>query len=342
MRRYRLLFPPVAMSLLVSVLLWPAGCDDGQAPSDKQDQTSKTKTPGGPGGELMAALGTQGRVTLVQFASMGDGRPDVNLQRLDRIARNKAVVGLAVGRVELGRPKIIQAVFNQRGVKVPVVGEDAGKYAKALAVADPPACVLLDKGGYVHYRGAMPGEHLLAGWFRKLHDRPVDAGPPETLLDAAAADKTLLSGTELPELESGRNERLKSFIGRSGLVAVFVDTTCRFSGTALADVEGVSRELENFDVPVVVVNIGNPLEKVEQYYSPDNVHLHVPILYDTTSATRDRWKINRVPMVAYFRPDGMMTFRGTASWDELAKGIAVDLGVEERDIVFEQDGTSYG
>ncbi len=342
MRRYRLLSSFVAMSLLAVTLSGPIGCDDGQSPSDDRSAEAEGKASRGPGGRLMAELGSEGRVTLVQFASMGVARADVNLQRLDAIARNKAVPGLAVGRVELGLPKVIEAVFNQRGVKVPVVGEDAGKYARALGVTDPPACVLLDKDGYVHYRGAMPGEHLLAGWLKKLNDRPADAGPPETLLDAAAADKKALSATELPELESGRAETLKSFIGPSGMVAVFVDTTCQFSGTALADVQGVSRELENFDVPVVVVNIGNSLEKVEQYYNPGNVHLHVPILYDTTHTTRDRWKINRVPMVAYFRPDGMMTFRGTAVWDDLAKGIAVDLGVEERDIVFEQDGTSYG
>jgi hypothetical protein len=248
-----------------------------------------------------------------------------------------------VGRVELGlRPEIVEGYYRQNGLRVPVVAENARRYLAALEVTDTPSCVLLDRGGHVHYRGTMPGEHVLAEWYEALRERPADAGPPETLLDPAQADGKALAATDLPELETGRKRTLKSFIGPEGLVAVFVDTTCEFSGTALADVQGVSNELDSFDVPLVVVNIGNPLKKVEEYYAPENVHLHVPILYDTSNATRDRWRIKQVPMVVYFRPDGMMTYRGTAVWDDLANGIAADLGVDPEDIVFEQDGTSYG
>jgi hypothetical protein len=331
----------LAVVLLFATMLaggFLAGCDDG-APSDA-NKTSAERT--GPVEQLLSELDAQGQVVLVQFASWGDARGDVNLQRLDKIARRRAVPGLAVGRVELGMPELIDGLLNQKGVKVPGVGENAGQYAAALGVTDTPACVLLDRGGHVHYRGAMPGEHLLAEWLKRLQDRPADAGPPEELLDAAAADTSALAATNLPDLETGRKETLRSFVGQAGLVVVFVDTTCEFSGTALADVQGVSNELDSFDVPLVVVNIGNPLEKVEQYYGPENVHLHVPVLYDTTNGTRDRWRVKRVPTVMYFRPDGMVTYRGLAVWDDLAAGIAADLGVDADEIIFEQEGTSYG
>jgi hypothetical protein len=71
----------------------------------------------------------------------------------------------------------------------------------------------------------------------------------------------LLAATSLPDL-SGQTVRLEGAMGPQGIVLVFVDTTCPFSGQALRDMPTAAPTLAKAKINSFVVNIDGSKEVV--------------------------------------------------------------------------------
>ncbi|MFP4052437.1 MAG: hypothetical protein ACLFV7_01065 [Phycisphaerae bacterium] len=286
-------------------------------------------------------MGLEGETALIQVGLAPDPLSHVGLRRLSAIQRRRVVRNLAVGRVELATdPALYDPYYAQADVKLPVLTGKTMDFIKAFGLQKFPAVVLVDRWANVHYRGPLPGEHLLDQWTRRLNGLESDPGQPEKMFDAVAADMKALRGTELPELESGRNGSLADYLTREGLLVVFTDVTCEFTGSALEDLPGVAAKLDSYNVPTVIVNVGNAVGKVEDYYG--DRHLHLPVLYDETKKTAKSWDVKTVPTVAFFRGDGFMLYRGAAVWEDLSAGIAGELGTTAAELQFEAEGTGFG
>jgi len=124
------------------------------------------------------------------------------------------------------------------------------------------------------------------------------------------------------------------------MVAVFVDTTCPFSGQALGDMPKVAHTLLAARINSVVVNVNGDSDVPGNYFG--GKRLGAPVIYDTTDATMGRWQIQSVPTVVYVGPDKAIAYNGAAVWDQVAKAIENARRLPPGTIKFTARGMSYG
>jgi len=151
----------------------------------------------------------------------------------------------------------------------------------------------------------------------------------------------LLQQTVLPEMSSTSPARsLDSYIGKAGLLVIFVDTHCPFVAEAKRDLPQIVPILAKRDISTVMVNLDNDLEDVQQHYA-DHPY-GIPVLYDTTTATKDRWSITSVPTLVYITADQRADYNGPASWQDLASAVEKHLKLTAGTINFAPKGPGFG
>jgi hypothetical protein len=129
-------------------------------------------------------------------------------------------------------------------------------------------------------------------------------------------------------------------MGPSGLLVVFVDTSCRFSAKAMQDLPCVAPKLADLKIPTVLINLDDALDNVKTYYADRK--LGVPVLYDASTATKLQWNIQSVPTVVFISADKQASYNGTAVWKNLAGAIEKNLNLSPGAVQLVAEGTGYG
>jgi len=285
--------------------------------------------------------GLRGRVALVEFGLVGCDLSDAGLDLMIRLDREKAIEGLEFRRVEALRDAAAaEAYFAAKGPRFPVVRDPDAAAARAFDATVYPTFVLIDKFGRVRYRGPAPDADLLADWADTLQRETADAGPDAPRFGVSALDVArLLDETRLPPL-AGDAKPLRAHFGQQGLVAVFVDTTCPYSGEAVGDMAKVAAVLAGRQVACVLVNVGEPEDAVRAFYGGKTTG--APVLYDASDGTQQAWKIDAVPTVMLFGPDGTLVYRGKAVWQRLASAVEGTQRLKAGSVRFGVAGTEFG
>ena len=328
--------PVIAAAVLG--LLATAGCKRATPPAPT------TKAPLSE--QLLTQYDLKGRVALIEFGMVINGIQicELSAQGLDGMVLHQKlndVPGLAFLRVEQSKDAAaVDAYYKDKALKFPVHRDPNMTMAHAFAATSIPTFVLVDKFGRVRYRGSEPGSQL-GKWVADLQAETVDAGPDAAMLGVVAPldGAKLLAATTLPDLD-GQTVALEGALGPQGIVLVFVDSTCSFSGQALGDMPTVAPTLSKAKINSVVVNIGGSKEVVTNYFGGKN--LGAPVIYDPTNATMARWNIKSVPTIVYVGPDKAIGYNGTAVWADVGSAIEKARKLPPGTIKFAARGTSYG
>jgi hypothetical protein len=330
---YSRLTPQLSVFCLALVLL--AAC--GSPAKTAQAQPGSES----PVAAMLKAHQLEGRVVLVEFGTIGCQLSGVGLDSIAAWQQRGAVPGLAFVRLE---PTADQATFDSyyssKTLGFPVVRDTEMAIANALGTTVYPRFVLLDKFGRVRYRGNQPSLKGLADWTDKLAAEKTDAGPSpaqfgETSLDVPA----LLAATKLPALD-GTEKSLRDYLGKHGLLLVFVDTRCPFSASCSKEMPAVAAALGRYGVTTVLVNIGDPADRVKSFYGTGIAGASV--VYDTGKAVQDRWNMQFVPTVVLLDEDGNQAYRGSPVWGHVAEKVAAAQGLPADSVRVDAKGTSGG
>jgi hypothetical protein len=149
----------------------------------------------------------------------------------------------------------------------------------------------------------------------------------------------LLDSTRLPDLD-GAVKPLRGRMGPTGLLVVFVDTTCPSAAVAISNMSSIAPVLAKRKIPSVLVNLGDAKWVVEQVYAARKVA--IPVLYDTGKATQTAWRITSVPTVVLLDADGAVCYRGRAVWADVASAAEKSLKLAAGSVKFAAEGTEFG
>jgi len=317
-----------SLAALAMMLLGAASC-----------QEPRVEEP--PPARFLKQQGLEGKVALVEFGTIGCALSESGLDKMIRMHKAREIDGLVYVRVE--REKEDEASRRYYTGKAPGFGVcyDAGAaLAKAFDAIAIPTVLLVDKFGRVRYRGPFPEAAKLAEWVAALREQKADAGPEVALFGLSPLEAPkLLAETKLPDL-GGTVKPLREWAGPKGLLAVFVDTRCPFSGQAVTDMPKVAGDLAKRQVSSVLVNLGEKEKTVREFYAKRE--LGMPVVYDTTTATQKAWHVDAVPTVVLFDAGGTVVYRGRAVWADLAAATESALKLQAGSIQFGTQGTAFG
>ena len=321
--------------LLCSAVLLVAACGS---------PGKKAQTPPGsdsPVAAMLKARQLEGRVVLVEFGMIGCQLSGVGLDSMAEWQRRNAIPGLAFLRLEPTSDKqTFDGYYTAKSLGFPVVRDTALAVANALGTTVYPRFVLLDRFGRVRYRGSQPSEKDLAEWTGKLNSEKVDAGPGAPQFATVELDvPALLAETKLPGLD-GTVKSLRDYRGKNGLLLLFVDTYCPFSAATAKEVPAVAEALNKRNVPVVVVNIGDPEARVKSFYSAGIAG--ATIVFDTSKTVQDRWNIQFVPTVVLLDADGNLVYSGSPVWEHVGEKVASALNLPTDSVKISVKGTPGG
>ncbi|MBE3071248.1 MAG: TlpA family protein disulfide reductase [Planctomycetes bacterium] len=313
----------------LAVLLVLAGCE--ATPPQGSSSTA----------EFLKQHQLDGRVVLIEFGLVGCALSEAGLDTMIELDREKEIPELAYVRVEASEDRdAVKEYFAARTPGFPVYEDPGAAVARAFDGTIYPTFVLVDKFGHVRYRGPLPEVAKLIDWAETLVAETADAGPDAPLFGVSAvAVQTLLDETRLPDLK-GAVKPLRDYVGRKGLAAVFVDTTCPFSGEAIKDMGKVASTLALHGTPSLLVNLAEPKDKVLEFFAAREMGM--PVLYDVTAVTQKGWKVDGVPTVLLLDAEGNVVYRGKAVWADLAVAAEKMLGLAAGSIDFGVKGTEYG
>lgn len=285
--------------------------------------------------------GLAGRVALIQFGLVGHELSEAGLKEMAGLNRAGEIQGLAYVRVEENPDrKAADDYFAAQAAGLPVYHDAESALAKAFDSTAWPTYVLVDKFGHVRYRGSWPGAEKVAEWAILLREEGADRGPGAPMFGVAAVDvPRLLAETKLPDLK-GDIKPLREHIGKGGLMAVFVDTKCPFSGQAIGEIKTVAATLARHNVSALLINIGERKKAVEECYAQRDVG--VPVLYDVSTATQKAWKVDVAPTVVLFDSGGAVAYRGKAVWKDVGSAAEKTLGLPADSLKFGVKGTGFG
>jgi hypothetical protein len=291
--------------------------------------------------EFLTRHQLKGRVALIEFGTIGCRKSEAGLEEMAFLQEQETLPGLAYVRVEASDDdKAVEEYYRAKEVAFPVHRDPGTKLAQAFDATVYPTFVLVGKYGRVRYRGKLPGGQL-DGWVKALQAEKTDPGPNVPLLGTVTLDAPkLLAETRLPDL-AGTTHSLEGLLQAEGLVLLFADTTCPYSGQAVQDMPIVSQALSGHGIPSVVVNIGDRESKVRQRYGRQDFGAAV-LLYDPTDKTKEAWHVNSVPRVVYVDPDKAIAYDGKALWGDLAAAIQKARGMPPGTIRFAAKGTRFG
>lgn len=313
------------------VLLFAAGCNTiSQAERAQPDVRQKFINQGD----------LAGRVTLVQFGRIGDAASADGLEKMLALKDGNLLPPLHYVRVEVSTDaEEARDYFAYKAPGLQVHLDAKAELARSCGVQTVPTFVLLDKFGHVRYRGPWEDEELYA-WVAMLENQRVDPGPHEPLFNQQELPLArLMRLTTLPTL-LGREPSLHDLCGKNGLLVIFVDTVCPFSEQASSELPVVAEVLKKYEVTAVVVNIEDNRARVQEFYSA--MGLPLPVMYDESQTTTQRWNIESVPTVFLITTEGEMGYRGPALWEDLGRAAEGMLGLPTGSIQFPKQGTGFG
>lgn len=330
------LVPLVALLAIVPLTLVAIGCKPKAASRPGPVVPADT-----PASRFLKAQGLQGRVVLMQFGLLNCAVSNEGLDQMIRMRQENIIPHLVFLRVEAGKdPKAVEQYYATKASGFPVFRDPDASVARSLDATVYPTFVLADKFGRVRYRGKFPDEDKLSDWVEALLEQKDDAGPDVTLFGVESADlPALLAATKLPRVD-GTVKPLRDYVGQHGLLVVFVDTSCPFSGTAIGDMPNVAAALAGHGIPCVLINLGDPKEEVLDFYAKRNTG--TPVLYDVTTATLENWKVDSVPTVCFLDTEGKVFYRGNAVWSDLAAAVEKALELPAGSVKFGREGTEFG
>lgn len=141
--------------------------------------------------------------------------------------------------------------------------------------------------------------------------------------------------TTLPVLD-GTNKSLEEYQGESGVVVFITNIWCDIAIEVIKDYPAIARNLGNYNISAVIINIGNPADQVREHYTEKKYGL--PVLYDTGDDTRSNWQIKSVPTVAYITREGKIAYQGIAHWEKVSSAINRVLN-PDKSLSFDIKGT---
>jgi peroxiredoxin len=277
-------------------------------------------------------------VALLQFGEVGCELSASGLAEMTTLDRNKAIPGLRMVRVEQGKDsKAVDEFYAKSKPSFPVVRDPDGVIAAAFAAGAAPQYMLVSKFGRVRFRGQLPATARLREWSDVLAAEKNDPGSDAPLFGQKTIDAALLLGkTLLPDL-SGTSKALGEYKGKSGLLIVFVDTTCPFSAQAMRDMPGVIGTMAAQGVNSVLVNLDDDKDAVKKFYA-DHPQT-APVVYDVTTGTKNVWGVESVPTVMLVDAAGQLAYNGPAIWGDMGRAAEKALHLDEGTIKFEVKGT---
>lgn len=283
-----------------------------------------------------------GRVALLQFGTTaGCELSAEGLAKMTALHQDQRFAAVSLARVEMSAESPASTkYFVAQTPGFPVYYDPDMLAGRAFQATVFPTYVLVDKFGRVRYRGPWTDESKLAAWTAELAAQAADAGPDVAMFGAVSLDgPKLLAETSLPDLQ-GAAKPLHDYLGKKGLALFFVDTHCPFSETALKDLPRVVPFLVAFDIETVIVYVGDAKSTVQSNYN--NRGLILPVLYDETSATQQKWQVTSVPTVLLLDAAGQIAYRGPAVWKDVAAAADGLLKQPCGTITFPVGGTSMG
>lgn len=173
---------------------------------------------------------------------------------------------------------------------------------------------------------------LLCGALAGCESKPPTANVPTDKIGQ-------LMAASLPNLK-GEVNPLSDYKGRGGLVLLFVDTSCPYSGSALQELPTVRPVLAQHGVNCLVVNGDEDKSVVQEFYAKNNPGS--PVVYDPGATTRNQWNVTSVPVAVYITPDNKVGYQGLAKWADMGAGIEKSLGLAAGTLKFSAPGTGYG
>jgi hypothetical protein len=109
---------------------------------------------------------------------------------------------------------------------------------------------------------------------------------------------------------------------------------------AIGDMPKVASVLAPYGLPTVLVNLADAKDEVLPFYQTRG--LAFPVIYDTTSATQERWGVTSVPTVLLLDANAQVAYRGNAVWRNLAGAAECTLKLPAGKINFVAAGTGFG
>jgi peroxiredoxin len=279
-----------------------------------------------------------GQVVFIQFGQVGCELSASGLAEMTTLEQNKAIPGLKMVRVEEGKDaKAVDDFYAKNKPPFPVVRDTDGAIATAYGAAATPQYLLLSKFGHIRFSGQLPVTARLREWSDVLAAETSDPGPGAPMFGQKKIDTaSLLGKTLLPDL-SGASKALGEYKGKSGLLIVFVDTTCPFSAQAMKDMPGVMGTMAAQGVSSVLVNLDDDKDLVKKFYT-DHPQT-TTVVYDVTSGTKNVWGVESVPTVMLVDAGGQLAYNGPAIWGDMGKAAEKSLRLPAGTIKFGVKGT---
>jgi hypothetical protein len=128
-------------------------------------------------------------------------------------------------------------------------------------------------------------------------------------------------------------------MGPKGLLVVFVDTNCPFSATAIREMSSVASVLAKYEIPSLLLNVGEPQATVEQFYAERQVGL--PVIYDTGKTTLKAWAVTSTPTPILIDSAGAVAYRGNAVWADVGAAAEKSLKLPAGSLKFTVKGTGF-
>jgi len=291
--------------------------------------------------EFLKQCGLQGKVALLQFGMVGCELSEEGLGKMTALQKDRSIEGLAFARVEAGRQtKTADDYFAAKSPGFPVHYDPDSAVGRMFDATAWPTYVLVDKFGRIRYLGSWPDEAKLAQWAAALGKETADPGPGAAMFEVAVLDvPKLLDQTRLPDLQ-GAAKPLRERMGPKGLLVVFVDTNCPFSATAINEMSSVASVLAKYEIPSLLLNVGEPQATVEQFYTQRQVG--IPVIYDTGKATLKAWAVTSTPTPILIDSGGTIAYRGKAVWADVGAAAEKGLNLPAGTLKFAVKGTGFG
>jgi hypothetical protein len=337
MRKMRKVIQTICVTVLAAVVLFAIGCSRSETGSDNGETAAIT---GRIRIDFLKTHKLLGKPALIEFGMVGCELSGEGFLSMIQLHGSDLVEGLGYARVEISTDSdAVDKYYRATPAGFPVERDSDGKIANAFDATILPVFILVDKFGNTRYKGGFPTEHL-GDWSKMLLAEKTDPGPKAPRLGVKTINaKELLATTKLPEL-GGSSQALADYAGPAGMMLVFADRSCPYSGQALKDLPGVSRVLKKRTIATVVVNITDPEKTVKAYYA--RLNLRLPVVYDTGSAVRISWDIQSVPTIILFDAQLRVAYNGPAVWSAVGRAGESALGLPPGSLSFKAKGTRYG
>lgn len=291
--------------------------------------------------DFLRKQGLDGKIVLIEFGQVGCEISHEGLLTMQRMQAEQEIPDLNYLRVEASEEsEPFTIYFAENASTIPVYYDPSTDVAKSFEATAYPNFVLIGKSGRVRYRGGFPPDKL-ANWVKALSEEKRDPGADVALFGADSLNiPELLTSTKLPDTSGTEPQPLADYLGKNGLMLLFVDTECPFAGEAMSQTPVIAQTLAQHEIPVVLINIDQDEKIVAKFYAEKQIG--TAVVYDTTDVTHVKWNVSSVPTVVLISSSQEILYKGPAVWQKVASALEASLGLEANSISFSEHGTEYG